>query len=136
MHLINYLIKKINQQKFIPWFNIARPSWESSNSPQLSVHQWVVVQDEGLQVDQAPHLGRQAVQLVVAQVQVQQVRQVDEQLVGDGVDAVVAQVQHQHVPAVLQVPGDLRQLVVAQVLMRAETNSGFKFLFSRCLLAL
>lgn len=82
------------------------------------MHQRVVVQDEGLQVNQAPHLGRQAVQLVVAQVQVQQVRQVDEELVGDGVDAVVAQVEHQHVPAVLQVPGDLRQLVVAQVLIK------------------
>lgn len=73
-------------------------------------------------MNQAPHLGRQAVQLVVAQVQVQQVRQVDEQLVGDGVDAIVAQVQHQHVPAVLQVPGDLRQLVVAQVLIKMETS--------------
>lgn len=86
------------------------------SSPQLGVHQWVVVQYEGLQVNQASHLGRQAVQLVVAQVQIQQVCQVDEQLVGDGVDAVVAQVQHQHVPAVLQVPGNLRQLIVAQVL--------------------
>lgn len=80
------------------------------------MHQRVVVQYEGLQVNQASHLGRQAVQLVVTQVQIQQVCQVDEQLVGDGVDAVVAQVQHQHVPAVLQVPGNLRQLIVAQVL--------------------
>lgn len=80
------------------------------------MHEWVVVQSERLQVHQAPHLGRQAVQLVVAQVQVQQVREVDEQLVGNGVDAVVAQIQHQHVPAVLQVPGDLRQLVVTQIL--------------------
>lgn len=85
------------------------------------MHQRVVVQHERLQVNQAPHLGRQAVQLVVAQVQIQQVCQVDKQLVGDGVDAVVAQVQHQHVPAVLQVPGDLRQLVVAQVL-KVETG--------------
>lgn len=84
--------------------------------PQLCVHQRVVVEDECLQVHQAPHLRRQAVQLVVAQVQIQQVGQVDEQLVGDGVDAVVTQVQHQHVPAVLQVSGDLRQLVVAQIL--------------------
>lgn len=91
------------------------------DSPQLGVHQRVVVQHERLQVNQAPHLGRQAVQLVVAQVQIQQVRQVDKQLVGDGVDAVVAQVQHQHVPAVLQVPGDLRQLVAAQVL-KVETG--------------
>lgn len=69
--------------------------------PQLGVHQWVVVEYECLQVDQTSHLWRQAVQLVVAQVQIQQVCQVDEQLVGDGVDAVVAQIQHQHVPAVL-----------------------------------
>lgn len=47
----------------------------------------VVVEDEGLQVDQAPHLWWETLQLVVAQVQVQQVRQVDEELVGDGVDA-------------------------------------------------
>lgn len=80
------------------------------------MHQRIVVQYEGLQVNQASHLGWQAVQLVVTQVQIQQVCQVDEQLVGDGVDAVVAQVQHQHVPAVLQVPGNLRQLIVAQVL--------------------
>ena len=65
------------------------------------MHQWVVVEYESLQMHQASHLGRQTVQLVVAQVQVQQVCQVDEQLVGDGVDTVVAQIQHQHVPAVL-----------------------------------
>lgn len=80
------------------------------------MHQRVVVQCESLQVDQASHLRWQAVQLVVAQVQIQQVCQVDEQLVGDGVDAVVAQIQHKHVPAVLQVPGDLCQLIVTQVL--------------------
>lgn len=96
-------------------------SLEGLDSPQLGVHQRVVVQHQRLQVNQAPHLGRQAVQLVVAQVQIQQVRQVDEQLVGDGIDAVVAQVQHQHVAAVLQVPGDLCQLVVAQVL-KAEAG--------------
>lgn len=56
------------------------------------MHQRVVVQDECLQVNKASHLGRQAVQLIVAQVQIQQVCQVDEQLVGDGVDAVVAQI--------------------------------------------
>lgn len=87
------------------------------------MHQRVVVQYESLQVNQASHLGWQAVQLVVAQVQIQQVCQVDEQLVGDGVDAIVAQIQHQHVPAVLQVPGDLCQLVVAQVLKREEGKS-------------
>lgn len=80
------------------------------------MHQRVVVQYECLQVHQASHLGWQAVQLVVAQVQIKQVCQVDEQLVRDGVDAVVAEIQHQHVPAVLQVPGDLCQLIVAQVL--------------------
>lgn len=87
------------------------------------MHQRVVVQYERLQVNQASHLRWQAVQLVVAQVQVQQVRQVDEQLVGDRVDAIVAQIQHQHVPAVLQVPGDLRQLIVAQVLNGEEGKS-------------
>lgn len=91
--------------------------------PQLGVHQRVVVQYERLQVNQASHLRWQAVQLVVAQVQIEQVCQVDEQLVGDGVDAIVAQIQHQHVPAVLQVPGDLRQLIVAQVLNREDGES-------------
>lgn len=67
-------------------------------------------------MNQASHLRWQAVQLVVTQIQIQQVCQVDEQLVGDGVDAVVAQIQHQHVPAVLQVPGDLCQLIETQVL--------------------
>lgn len=80
------------------------------------MHQRVVIEDERLQVHQAPHLWGQAVQLIVAQVQIQQVGKVDEQLIGDGVDAVVTQIQHQHVPAVLQVPGDLRQLIVAQIL--------------------
>lgn len=84
------------------------------------MQQRVVVQNERLQVHQASHLGRQAVQLVVAQVQIQQVRQVDKQLVGDGVDAVVTQIQHQHVPAVLQFPGDLCQLIVAQILRRKK----------------
>lgn len=55
--------------------------------PKLGVHQWVIIQDQGLQVNQAPHLGREALQLIVAQVQVQQVRQVDKELVGDVVDA-------------------------------------------------
>ena len=67
-------------------------------------------------MNQASHLRWQAVQLVVTQIQIQQVCQVDEQLVGDGVNAVVAQIQHQHVPAVLQVPGDLGQLIETQVL--------------------
>lgn len=80
------------------------------------MHQGVVVQYESLQVNQASHLGWQAVQLVVTQIQIQQVCQVDEQLVGDRVNAIVTQIQHQHVPAVLQVPGDLCQLIVAQVL--------------------
>lgn len=88
--------------------------------PQLRMHQWVVVQRESLQVHQASHLGRQAVELVVTQVQIQQVCQVDEQLVGDGIDAVVAQIQHQHVPAVLQLPRYLCQLIVAQVLNENE----------------
>lgn len=51
--------------------------------PQLSMHQRVVVEYEGLQVHQASHLWWQAVQLVITQVQIQQVCQVDEQLVGD-----------------------------------------------------
>lgn len=71
---------------------------------------------------QASHLGWQAVQFVVTQVQIQQVCQIDEQLVGDGVDAVVAQIEHQHVLAVLQVPGDLCQLIVAQVLVEENVN--------------
>lgn len=90
------------------------------------MHQRVVVQNKGLQVHQASHLGWQAVQLVVAQVQVQQVCEVDEQLVGDGIDAVVTQIQHQHVPAVLQVPGNLSQLIVAQILQgRIKNNYPF-----------
>lgn len=51
------------------------------------MQQGVVVEDEGLQVHQAPHLWWETLQLVVTQVQVQQVRQVDEELVGDGVNA-------------------------------------------------
>lgn len=41
--------------------------------PQLSMHQWVVIHYEGLKVSQASHLGGKAVQLVVAQVQIQKV---------------------------------------------------------------
>lgn len=126
----------------------------------------VVVEDEGLQVDQAPQLRREALQLVVAQVEVQQIRQVDEELVGDGVDAagrwassglpgtctssgspskkgrkqdpeqregtdgaghgldppVMAKVEDQHVLGILQFPGTLCELVVAQVL--AQTGEG------------
>lgn len=88
--------------------------------PQLCMHQWVVVQYKCLQMNQASHLGRQTIQFVVTQVQIQQVCQVDEQLVGDGLDAVVAQIQHQHVLAVLQVPWDLCQLIIAQVLNGEE----------------
>lgn len=84
------------------------------------MHQGVVVQCECLQMNQASHLRGQAVQLVVAQVQIQQVGQVDKQLVGDGVDVVVTQIQHQHVPAVLKVSGDLCQLIVTQILKEME----------------
>lgn len=42
--------------------------------PELRVQQGVVVEDEGLEVHQAPHLRGEALQLVVAQVEVQQVR--------------------------------------------------------------
>lgn len=69
-------------------------------------------------MDEASHLWWQTIQLVVTQIQIQQVCQVNKQLIGNGVNGVVAQVQHQHVPAVLQVSGDLRQLIVAQVLQK------------------
>lgn len=73
-------------------------------------------------MNQTSHLGGQAVQLVVTQVQIQQVCQVDEQLVGDGVNGVVAQVKNEHVPAVLEVPGDLGQLIVTQVLQEKKED--------------
>lgn len=73
-------------------------------------------------MNQTSHLGGQAVQLVVTQVQIQQVCQVDEQLVGDGINGVVAQVKHEHVPAVLEVPGDLGQLIVTQVLQERKED--------------
>lgn len=111
------------------------------------MQQRVPIEHERLQVHQAAHLRGQALQAVLAEVQVQQVGEVDEELVGDGVDTtggeqeppesapatpprptcplplaglapVVAEVQHQHVLGVLQLPRALRQLVVAQVLGR------------------
>lgn len=135
-------------------------------SPELRMQEGVVVEDEGLQVDQASQLRREALQLVVAQVEVEQIRQVDEELVGDGVDAagrwassglpgtctspgspskrgreqdpersggtdgggrgpdppVMAKVEDQHVLGILQFPGTLRELVVAQVL--GQTGEG------------
>lgn len=125
------------------------------------MQQGVVIEDEGLEVHQPSHLWREALQLVVAQVKVEQVREVDEKLVGDGLDAagtcepsgwpwmctesnpergtqskvgsggdrwrcswscaarappVVAQVEHQHVLGILQLPGTLSQIIAAQVL--------------------
>ena len=66
---------------------IVGSSLENGDSPELRVQEGVVVEDQGLEVDQASHLRREALQLVVAQVEVEQVRQVDEELVGDGLDA-------------------------------------------------
>jgi len=51
------------------------------------VQQGVVIEDEGLEVHQASHLRREALQLVVAQVKVEQVREVDEKLIGDGLNS-------------------------------------------------
>lgn len=56
--------------------------------PELCVQQRVPVEHERLQVHQAAHLWGQALQAVLTEVQVQQVGEVDEELVGDGVDAV------------------------------------------------
>lgn len=55
--------------------------------PELCVQQWVPIEHKRLQVHQAAHLWGQALQAVLAEVQVQQVSEVDEELVGDGVDA-------------------------------------------------
>lgn len=52
------------------------------------MQQRVPVEHERLQVHEPAHLGGQALQAVLAEVQVQQVSKVDEELVGDGVDAV------------------------------------------------
>lgn len=51
------------------------------------MQQRVAVEHKRLQVHQASHLGGQALQAVLAEVQVQQVRQVDEELVGDALNA-------------------------------------------------
>lgn len=51
------------------------------------MQQGVPVEHECLQVHQATHLGGQTLQVVLTEVQVQQVREVDEELVGDGVNA-------------------------------------------------
>lgn len=51
------------------------------------MQQGVPVEHERLQVHQAAHLRGQALQAVLAEVQVQQVSEVDEELVGDGVNA-------------------------------------------------
>lgn len=51
------------------------------------MQQGVVIEDEGLEVHQASHLRREALQLVVAQVKVEQVREVDEKLIGDGLNS-------------------------------------------------
>lgn len=67
--------------------SIVGSSLESGTLPELCVHEGVVVEDKSLEVDQASHLWWEALQLVVAQVEVEQVRQVDEELVGDGLDA-------------------------------------------------
>ena len=61
---------------------------EKGALPELRVQERVVVEDESLEVDQASHLRWEALQLVVAQVEVEQVCQVDEELVGDGLNAV------------------------------------------------
>lgn len=55
--------------------------------PELGVHQRVIIQKQGLQLHQPPHLGGQALQFVVTQIQVKQVGQVDEELVGDTIYA-------------------------------------------------
>lgn len=50
------------------------------------MQQWVPIEHQRLQVHQAAHLGWQALQTILTKVQVQQVREVDEELVGNGVD--------------------------------------------------
>lgn len=52
------------------------------------MQQRVAIKHKRLQVHEPAHLGGQALQAVLAEVQVQQVSEVDEELVGDGVDAV------------------------------------------------
>lgn len=52
------------------------------------MQQRVPIEHKRLQVHEPAHLGGQALQAVFAEVQVQQVSEVDEELVGDAVDAV------------------------------------------------
>jgi len=52
------------------------------------VHKLIVIEYQGLQMDQASHLRRQTVQIIVTEVQVQQVSEVDEQLIRYVINAV------------------------------------------------
>lgn len=52
------------------------------------MHKQIVIEYQGLQMDQASHLRRQTVQIIVTEVQVQQVSEVDEQLIRYVINAV------------------------------------------------
>lgn len=68
------------------WLHYLGNQPQNGAVPELCVQQGVVIEDEGLEVHQASHLRREALQLVVAQVKVKQVREVDEKLIRDGLD--------------------------------------------------
>lgn len=56
--------------------------------PELCMHKWIVIEYQGLQMDQASHLRGQAVQIIVTQVQVEQISQINEQLIWYVINAV------------------------------------------------
>lgn len=51
------------------------------------MHERIIVENERLKMNQTPHLRGKAVQLIVTQIQVQQISQVNEKLIGNVVNA-------------------------------------------------
>lgn len=52
------------------------------------MHKWIIIECQGLQMDQASHLRRQTVQFIVTQIQVEQISEINEQLIWYVINAV------------------------------------------------
>jgi len=63
--------------------------------PELEECEWIVIKDEGLEMDESSHLWWQRLEPITTQIQVNQVTQIHEDIPWDPINAVIAQIQYQ-----------------------------------------
>ena len=79
------------------------------------MQQWVIVQQQCLQITKASDLWRQSIQLVVTHIHVHQVRQINKQLIWYRLYHIVTEIKNEQIFRLLQSSWDFSQLVMTQI---------------------